>query len=156
MSAGLSMAEWLMEDGTMSQDSNSSNGRNSDDGGEDDGGGDGNGGGGNGDNEVVASDLDHHTVTISEDVTITSLPLTQLPPIHLQLESESSLSIIYIYNTSKVCAACYAEHFWYKNQGIICNSPNLPLILCKLTFSLFHFPKILWQRKCKITEGFLE
>lgn len=85
---GLSMAEWLMEDGAMSQDSSSSNDRNIDDGGEDDGGGDGDDGVVSGEGEVITSDLDHHTVTISEDVTITSLPLTQLPPIHLQLESD--------------------------------------------------------------------
>lgn len=101
MCAGLSMAEWLMEDGAMSQDSSSSssNDRNIDDGG-DDGGGNGDDGGGNGEGELITSDLDHHTVTISEDVTIASLPLTQLPPIHLQLESESSFSFclsIYTY-----------------------------------------------------------
>ena len=87
------IAEWLAEDDAMSQDSNSISDRNSDDGAEDDGAdgsGDGDGGGGgNRRDEVVSSNLDHQTVTISEDVTITSLPLTQLPPIHLQLESES-------------------------------------------------------------------
>ena len=86
LSAGQSMSEWHMEDSGVSQDSDSSNGRNSDDGDDGDGGG---GDGEDADHEVVASDLDHHTVTISEDVTITSLPLTQLPPIHLQLESKS-------------------------------------------------------------------
>ncbi|KAG0723874.1 hypothetical protein GWK47_005356 [Chionoecetes opilio] len=77
----LSMAaDWLMDDGVMSHNSNSSHGRNSDDSGEGDE--------GSRDSEVVVSDMDHHTVTISEDVTITSLPLSQLPPIHLQLESD--------------------------------------------------------------------
>ncbi|MPC19250.1 Zinc finger and SCAN domain-containing protein 2 [Portunus trituberculatus] len=79
--------EWLMEDDAMSQDSNGSSDRNSVDGEEAEGSGDA-AAGGNGEDEVVTSDLDHQTVTISEDVTITSLPLTQLPPIHLQLESD--------------------------------------------------------------------
>lgn len=94
--ADLSMAEWLIEDDAMSLDSNSSCDRNSDNGAEGGGSGDSTGGGGNGEDEVVTSDLDHHTVTISEDVTITSLPLTQLPPIHLQLESEFSCVVVYV------------------------------------------------------------
>lgn len=81
------MEEWLLQDDAMSQDSANNRG---DDGGEEEGEGCGEGrdGGAGVDCEVVTSDLDHHTVTISEDVTITSLPLTQLPPIHLQLESK--------------------------------------------------------------------
>lgn len=88
MCPGLSMAEWLLQDSAMTQDSTNSRGGEGEEEGE--GCGDGRDGEGAGvDCEVVTSDLDHHTVTISEDVTITSLPLTQLPPIHLQLESRS-------------------------------------------------------------------
>lgn len=84
------MAEWLLQDNAMTQDSTSSRGGEGEEEGE--GCGDGRDGEGAGvDCEVVTSDLDHHTVTISEDVTITSLPLTQLPPIHLQLESKSKV-----------------------------------------------------------------
>lgn len=94
------MAEWLLQDGAMTQDGTRSRSDN-DDG--DEGGlcSDGEGGGGTG-CEVVTSELDHPTVTISEDVTITSLPLTQLPPIHLQLESKSKLLTCH-YNQSVIC-----------------------------------------------------
>lgn len=87
MSSGLSTADWLLQGGAVTQDK--TNSRRNDNGCQEEGGGCVDGGGG--ECEVVTPDLDHPTVTISEDVTITSLPLTQLPPIHLQLESKSTL-----------------------------------------------------------------